>query len=78
MGILEEIRADKKRMILRNGESIFEMNIYCPYCGDAQHGEVWENFDLEPCGESKEGKCQYCERHFFYKVDLCFSTRKGK
>lgn len=68
---------EKKASIVKRGESFHETYIYCPYCGHSQD-EIWEGFYLEPNGEEQEGQCQSCERHFFYSVELSFSTRVGK
>lgn len=73
----ENFKKEKVNSIIKIGKSFHEMGLYCPYCGYEQE-EIWEGFNLTPNGEESEGECQSCNRHFFYKVDLAFSTRKGK
>lgn len=73
----ENFKKEKVNSILKRGESFHESDFYCPYCGKIQE-EAWDSFDLTPSGEEQEGQCQSCERHFFYRVDLAFSSRKAK
>jgi len=73
----ENFKKEKVNMITKTGKSFHEMYLYRPYCGYEQE-EILEGFDLTPNGEESEGQCQSCERHFFYSVELAFSTRKGK
>ncbi len=75
--ILEQLQKERKVKILKRGEAFLEMYLYCPYCAHEQT-DIWEGFDLQPNGEDREGQCQSCERHFFYSVDLSFSSRKSK
>lgn len=74
---LENFEKEKVNLIIKSGESFHELYLYCPYCGYEQE-EIWEGFNLTPNGEESEGECQSCHRHFFYSVDLSFSTRRGQ
>lgn len=74
-GWLENYEKEKVKLITERGKSFSEMYLYCPYCGYEQE-EVYKGFDLTPNGEESEGQCQSCERHFFYSVELSFSTRR--
>lgn len=73
----ENYKKEKVNSILKRGESFHELDLFCPYCGH-EHEDIWESFDLTPNGEENEGECNKCEKTFFYKVELTFSTRKGR
>lgn len=75
--LLEQLKKEKIKTILRRGETNSEHYLYCPYCAHEQ-SDIWDSFDLQPNGEDREGQCQKCERHFFYSIELAFSSRKGR
>lgn len=71
---LENFKKEKAEYIVKQGESVMELRMYCPHCGYEQKNS-WEE-DLSADGESKEVTCQRCENVFHYVVRRCFSTWK--
>lgn len=73
---MAEIKAKTRKAILATGESYNEPHMMCPYCAHEQR-EDWES-GIETGGEELEYQCDNCERHFMYKTETRFSTRKLK
>lgn len=73
----ENYKKNKIQMILKNGESIHEINsLFCPYCG-FENVDLCD-LDLKPNDEREETYCEKCGEEFFYKINLAFSTTKKK
>lgn len=77
MSWYEEHKENVRKQILKSGESHSERDMICPYCGKEQE-DLWDSNLGDPNGEENEFQCGSCERHFFYKMDIVFSTRTAK
>lgn len=63
---------NKKEIIVRDGESSSEDEVYCPHCGE----ETEDLCDIVPDRACDVGEidCSKCGKIFFLKWEPCYST----
>jgi transcription elongation factor Elf1 len=71
-----EIKQNEKQLqerIIRDGESSYERDMFCPYCG-AKQEDSWDNKQ----GENQTTTCYSCDKEFEFDLEYepQFSTRK--
>lgn len=72
--MLAQIIRVKKEMIIKDGESTDESEIYCPHCG---HEQVDAKEYLGCVDEWKSSECESCDREFSVTWEPVYSTKKA-
>lgn len=73
--MIAEIIRVKKEIIVKDGESTDESEIYCPHCGHEQSCESKEN--LGSVQDWVEYECDECEKEFSMTWEPVYSTKKA-
>lgn len=72
--MLAQIIRVKKEIIVRDGESTDESEIYCPHCG---HEQCDAKEDLGHIDEWSSTSCEECEKKFSVMWEPVYSTKKA-